>query len=73
MKLLSGLLRFRSRPPQLVCQEAVELVTDYLEDALSPADRRRFEAHLAVCPTALSTWRRSARRSGWPAGSSRKT
>jgi anti-sigma factor RsiW len=33
-----------------VCQQAVELVTDYLEDALSRADRRRFEAHLAGCP-----------------------
>jgi hypothetical protein len=28
---------------QLVCQQAVELVTDYLEEALSRADRRRFE------------------------------
>ena len=34
----------------LVCQEAVELVTDYLEGALSKAQRRRFEAHLARCP-----------------------
>jgi len=33
----------------LVCQQAVELVTDYLEDALSRADRRRFEKHLANC------------------------
>jgi anti-sigma factor RsiW len=31
------------------CQELVELVTDYLEGALSPADLRRFEEHLAVC------------------------
>ena len=34
---------------QLVCQQAVELVTDYLEEALSRADRRRFEKHLAGC------------------------
>ena len=34
----------------LVCQQAVELVTDYLEDALSRRARRRFEAHLAGCP-----------------------
>jgi anti-sigma factor RsiW len=34
----------------LVCQQAVELVTDYLEDALPRADRRRFEKHLAGCP-----------------------
>ena len=34
----------------LVCRQAVELVTDYLEDTLSARARRRFEAHLAVCP-----------------------
>jgi len=34
----------------MVCQRAVELVTDYLEGALTPAQRRRFEAHLAGCP-----------------------
>ncbi len=50
MSLLSGLLRFRSRPRELVCQEVVKLVTDYLEGALPAADRRRFEAHLAGCP-----------------------
>lgn len=32
------------------CQELVELVTDYLEGALSPADAARFEAHVAACP-----------------------
>ena len=31
------------------CQELVELVTDYLEGALEPADLRRFEEHLAAC------------------------
>jgi len=31
------------------CQELVELVTDYLEGALSPADLRRFEEHVAIC------------------------
>jgi anti-sigma factor RsiW len=55
MSFLSGvprfrLLRFRFRSHELVCQEVVELVTDYLEGALSPADRRRFETHLADCP-----------------------
>jgi anti-sigma factor RsiW len=49
MSFLSGLLRFR-RPPALACQEVVELVTDYLEDALPAADRRRLDAHLADCP-----------------------
>jgi anti-sigma factor RsiW len=38
------------RKDPLVCQEVVELVTDYLEGALSRRDRRRFEAHLADCP-----------------------
>jgi len=33
----------------LACQEMVELITDYLEDALPRAQRRRFEAHLAGC------------------------
>jgi predicted anti-sigma-YlaC factor YlaD len=31
------------------CQELVELVTDYLEGALEPADLRRFEEHIAGC------------------------
>jgi anti-sigma factor RsiW len=34
----------------VTCQQLVELVTDYFEGALDAADRRRFEAHLAVCP-----------------------
>jgi anti-sigma factor RsiW len=34
----------------LVCQRAVELVTDYLEGVLSRSQRRRFERHLAGCP-----------------------
>ena len=41
-------LRFRPRR-DVVCREAVELVTDYLEDTLSQAQRRRLEAHLAHC------------------------
>ena len=45
MKLLH-----RLRYPDLVCQKVVELVTDYLEGALSPADRQRLETHLAGCP-----------------------
>jgi anti-sigma factor RsiW len=38
------------RRKDLVCQQAVELVTDYLEGCLSRRDRRRFEAHLRSCP-----------------------
>jgi anti-sigma factor RsiW len=36
-------------PDDLPCQELVELVTDYLEDRLPEAVRRRFEAHLEGC------------------------
>ena len=35
--------------PEMPCRELVEVVTDYLEDRLSPRDRARFEAHLAEC------------------------
>ena len=35
---------------EMVCQQAIRLVTDYLEGALSLAQRRRFEAHVARCP-----------------------
>jgi anti-sigma factor RsiW len=35
---------------ELTCAEFVELVTDYLEDALDPAERRRFEEHAGLCP-----------------------
>jgi len=34
---------------ELTCRELVELVTDYLEGALSPAEHRRFETHLLTC------------------------
>jgi len=34
----------------MTCQQLVELVTDYFEDALTPAERDRFDAHLKVCP-----------------------
>jgi anti-sigma factor RsiW len=35
---------------EMVCRELVEVVTDYLEGALDPEARERFEAHLAECP-----------------------
>ena len=31
------------------CHELVELVTEYLEGTMSPPERARLEAHLAVC------------------------
>ena len=34
----------------MTCQELVELVTDYLEGALSELDHARFEEHIALCP-----------------------
>jgi anti-sigma factor RsiW len=33
----------------VTCKQLVELVTDYLEGALSPEDERRFEQHIALC------------------------
>jgi hypothetical protein len=34
---------------QLSCQELVELVTDYLEGALSEEETARFESHIGLC------------------------
>jgi anti-sigma factor RsiW len=34
---------------ELTCQEVVEIVTDYLEGALSAEDRERFDQHLTGC------------------------
>jgi anti-sigma factor RsiW len=36
-------------PNDLSCKELVEIVTDYLEGALSPADHQRFEVHIGKC------------------------
>ncbi len=33
----------------LSCAELVQLVTDYVEGALSADDRRRFEEHIVIC------------------------
>lgn len=51
----------------LSCQEIVELVTDYLEGAMPPADRARFEQHLLVCDACrlyLSQMRATLRATG---------
>ena len=52
---------------ELACQEVVELVTSYLEDALSAEDRERFEEHLVFCDGCdnyLEQMRQTARLSG---------
>ena len=41
------MLRFRE---DLVCQQVVELISDYLEGALPRRERKRFERHLRACP-----------------------
>jgi anti-sigma factor RsiW len=43
-------MRLLPHKDPLICQEVVEMVTDYLEGALSRGERRRLEAHLADCP-----------------------
>ena len=37
-------------PRELACIELVELLTDYLEDALPPDEVAAVDAHLASCP-----------------------
>lgn len=34
---------------EITCRELVELVTDYLEGAMSAEDRARVDAHLSTC------------------------
>ncbi len=51
----------------LTCREMVQLVTAYLEDELSPRDRRRFERHLRSCdgcPTYVEQMRETIRLAG---------
>lgn len=38
-----------TRAHELACNELVELVTDYLEDALPPSERSRIDRHIATC------------------------
>jgi anti-sigma factor RsiW len=39
---------------ELTCKELVEIVTDYLEDRLPPAERLRFDQHLLGCEGCLN-------------------
>lgn len=43
-------MRFWRRRRELVCREAVALMTAYLDNELDSRDRVRLEAHLAECP-----------------------
>ena len=38
-----------TRADELACNELVELVTDYLENALPQSERSRIERHIATC------------------------
>jgi len=38
----------------LTCQQLVELVTNYLEDHLPPAERARFDSHISDCDACLT-------------------
>jgi anti-sigma factor RsiW len=41
-------------PGGISCREVVELVTAYLDGALSPAETDRMEAHLELCPPCVA-------------------
>ena len=52
---------------ELSCQEMIEVVTGYLEDALPPGERQRFEHHLSYCAgcgTYLDQMRETIRQTG---------
>jgi predicted anti-sigma-YlaC factor YlaD len=52
---------------ELTCKELVEVVTDYLEGRLPPAERVRFEEHVAFCSwcrTYLDQMRETVRVTG---------
>jgi anti-sigma factor RsiW len=39
----------RTTDDDLTCRELVEVITDFVEGAMSDADRARFERHLGEC------------------------
>lgn len=41
---------WRRSPPTVICQQWVEMVTDYLEGALPPPLQEAADRHLADCP-----------------------
>jgi anti-sigma factor RsiW len=51
----------------MTCEHFVELVTEYLEDAMDADTRQRFEEHLALCPgcvTYLDQIKETVRQAG---------
>jgi anti-sigma factor RsiW len=49
------------------CQEMIEVVTNYLDDALPPDEQQRFERHLSYCAgcnTYVSQIRETIRQTG---------
>jgi RNA polymerase sigma factor (sigma-70 family) len=56
-----------STRPTMSCRELVALVTEYLDGTMPPAERIRFERHVAVCPPCrghLEQMRETIRASG---------
>ena len=47
---------------ELNCQEVVELVTDYLEQALLPETQAQFEEHIGNARAAISTWNKYSKQ-----------
>lgn len=47
MRLLRSL---RRRRPEIICQQWVEMVTDYIEGTLPPELHQAADRHLAACP-----------------------
>lgn len=39
---------------RLVCRDGVEMLVDYLEGTLPPADREAIEAHVSGCPRCVA-------------------
>ena len=39
---------------RLVCRDGVEMLLDYLEGTLPPADREAIEAHVGACPRCVA-------------------